>query len=648
MSSSKKLLQAAAGAAGGAGGLNIEEVFSTYLYTGNGSTQTITNGIDLAGEGGLVWHKARGQAFDHYLVDTERGGTKAIRSNLTSSEVVYNSNPFIQSFNANGFTQGQGNAGTNGSGYEYASWTFRKAPKFFDVVTYSGSVGSQSIAHNLGSTPGLIITKKLDSTSNWAVYHRSLGATKYILLNSTNEALTGSTFWNDTEPTSTHFTVGTNDATNNSVRDYVAYLFAHNDGDGEFGSTSDQDIIKCGSYTGNGSSTGPSINLGFEPQWLLIKGTSAAADSWAIFDVMRGMTVGASDSYLFPNSSGAELSYSSIVKPTPTGFQLESVNWNSNGNNYIYIAIRRGPMAVPESATDVFAVETRDGTAPAYDSGFPVDMAIRVNGKNALHNTNISARLTQKRLLLTDSTAAEQDGNEYMFDYMDGWNSNASADTNSIAWMWKRAPNYFDVVAYHGNSTSGRTVSHNLGVAPEMIWVKNRDSPVDWWCYHKDLGNTKYVKLNETDAATTDSTAWNNTTPTDTVITLGNSGRVNYSNDDYIAYLFASLDGVSKVGSYTGNGSSNGDSQNIDCGFSSGARFVLIKRTDLSSSWLVFDSTRGIVAGNDPLLVLNLTNAEYTTTDEIDPYSSGFAVTYDATGFATNVSGASYIFYAIA
>ena len=175
-----------------------------------------------------------------------------------------------------------------------------------------------------------------------------------------------------------------------------------------------------------------------------------------------------------------------------------------------------------------------------------------------------------------------------------------------------------------------------------MMWVRPRNLGENWAIYHKDIGATKYLQLNSTNAAATSPTRWNDTTPTSSVFSLGTDNEVNASGGyNYIAYLFATVAGISKVGSYTGNGST----QNIDCGFSSGARFVLIKRTDVSEGWKVHDSVRGIVAGNDPFVELNNTNAENSSFDLLDPYSSGFAVNNYA---GWNASGGSYIFYAIA
>lgn len=233
------------------------------------------------------------------------------------------------------------------------------------------------------------------------------------------------------------------------------------------------------------------------------------------------------------------------------------------------------------------------------------------------------------------------DGIEIGTDTRTNWSSGTY-----VSWMWKRAPGFFDVVAYEGDGVAGRTVSHNLGVAPEMMWVKSRTEIKNWIVYHKDLtDNTKYIDLNQTGGENTATTAWNSTSPTETVFTVGTATSVNNPSQDFIAYLFASLDGISKVGSYVGTGST----LNIDCGFTSGARFVLIKRTDNQSPWWVWDSERGIIAGNDPWLALDSTAAETTNTDYIDPYSTGFTLTADGNWlYGMNYPSGEYIFYAIA
>jgi hypothetical protein len=254
----------------------IEDVFSTYLYTGNGSSQTITNGIDLAGKGGLVWEKTRDLAFQHILASTANGSGKYLSSNTTSA-LTTSTDLGAQAFSSTGFSSSKFN-----SPYTVASWTFRKQPKFMDIVTYTGNGSTQTINHNLGSTPGFIICKSTTSARNWLVYHRSIGATQFLQLDTTIAATTASTPWNNTEPTSTTFTLGNSFAGNENGQTFVAYLFAHNAGG--FGLTGTDNVISCGSYTGNGSATGPLVDFGYEPQWVMVKQSSAAGQYWNMID----------------------------------------------------------------------------------------------------------------------------------------------------------------------------------------------------------------------------------------------------------------------------------------------------------------------------------------------------------------------------
>jgi hypothetical protein len=208
--------------------------------------------------------------------------------------------------------------------------------------------------------------------------------------------------------------------------------------------------------------------------------------------------------------------------------------------------------------------------------------------------------------------------------------------------MFKRATGFMDVVAYTGTG-SATTQAHNLGVVPEMMIIKNRDQADNWAVYHNGIGPTKNLKLNLTNAEDTDSRWWDDTAPTDSIFSLSYIGDVNASGENYIAYLFATLAGVSKVGSYTGTAAS----LDLDMGFAAGARFFLCKRTDSTGDWYVWDSARGIVSGNDPYLLLNSIGAEVTNTDYVDPLNAGFTVTSSASS-TVNVSSGSYIFLAIA
>ena len=655
MADVKNLLLATAGAAGGAP-LDVDEVFSTDLWTGDATnTTTITNGIDLVNEGGLVWFKARDSAVAHALFDTARGDDTDLQSNSTAANGslqmdVLNGNGGFTTFKDNGFGVRTSSGGINGNGTDLVAWTFRKAPKFFDVITYSGnSTAGRTISHNLGCAVGSVWVKRTSHTNNWICWHNSLANTKYIQLNSNSEAFDDSgIFWNSTTPSSTTVTLGADSGVNATGSTYVMYVFAHNNNDGGFGPDSDQDIIKCGSYTGDGQQEGPNINLGFEPQWLLFKCSSHGED-WYIVDNMRGWTLDGKADYLRPRLTSTESEFdgsSSGVRLNSTGFQMSnnSNDNNGNGKEYLYIAIRRGPLAVPENASDVFAIDFDDGaTAPAYVSGFVTDMGIQTSTSG--YNKRASTRLTTGKYVELDGAGVEESStSNYTWDFMNGWN-NQSINTTFFSWMWKRAPGYFDVVGYKGDDQANRTVNHNLGVIPEMLWIRCRSDGQSTIVDHKNLSANKEIYLNATTPETTSDT-FGTHTATQIKFVDGTEPKTNSNNQTYIAYLFATLAGVSKVGSYTGNGTN----QNIECGFSSGAKFVLTKNIDNSvGNWSVWDTARGLTASpNSYWIRLNGTNAHNNSYDWLEPYSGGFKVLYGGNDNSPNNNGEKYIFYAVA
>jgi len=626
----------------------IESVFSTYLYTGTGASQTITNGIDLAGKGGMVWVKCRSVGFNHVLADTVRGNTKVIYSDLNAAQDTFSTG--ISSFNSNGFSIGSV-AYYNESPERFVSWTFREQPKFFDVVTYTGNGSNRTISHNLGSVPGCILIKRTDSAADWQVYHRSLANTEYLVLNGTAAKATGTTRWNSTTPTSTEFSLGTDSTVNANSGTYVAYLFAHNAGG--FGASGSDNVISCGSYTGTGAA-GNNITLGYEPQWLMVK-RSSSTGNWVMLDVMRGFSE-SSDNELYADLSLAEGSGLNLATPQATGFQLQTStgNLNASGSTYIYIAIRRGPMKTPTSGTQVYNAIARSGTSGAATVtgvGFAPDLAL-TGSRTGTGHTFID-RLRGTPLLISHLTNAEATYSAEITSFnMDGislGNNSGGGYTNLsgqtyIPWYFRRAPGFFDVVCYTGTGSTS-AVNHNLGVQPELIIYKSR-LYADVWVVHTPslIAQTKFLWLQSSAAEALNSNQGYTAsgTPTATTITPG-TDPLNQSGFTYVAYLFASVTGVSKVGSYTGNGSS----QTINCGFTAGARFILIKRTSASGGWLVWDTARGIVSGNDPYLALNSTASEVTTDDSIDPDNSGFIVN-QVTATNINVSAATYIFLAIA
>lgn len=310
--------------------LRPQDVFATSIYTANGSSQTINNGIDIAGQGGLVWLKRRQVVDDHYWYDTVRGLSGAngyLSSNSTAAQQAYDQ---ISSFNSNGFTDIGWVNGTL-----LASWSFRRAAKFFDVVAYTGNgTAGRKLSHGLGVAPGMIFVKKISGADAWFVHHRSLGATQVMNLNATDEAGPNSQIWNDTAPDAAEFTLGFNSGVNQSGANYIAYLFAHD--------TAADGLVQCGSYTGNGTTPGPLVNLGWQPQWLMFKQSSSGGNDWTIVDSQRA-TSNPREAALFANRNSVENNGSfAALDFLSNGFRPQTSDQNTNGlgETYIYIAIR--------------------------------------------------------------------------------------------------------------------------------------------------------------------------------------------------------------------------------------------------------------------------------------------------------------------
>ena len=635
----------------------IEDVFSTYLYTGNETARTIVNGIDVSTKGGLVWCKSRNTVSTswHNLFDTGRGNNQALYSNSTSASTDYGSGSWSPA--TTGFNLGDAISAPslpNRIGDNYVSWTFRKQPKFFDVQTYTGNGTGKTVSHSLVSTPAFVIVKRTDSTGDWYVWNvPATGTINWGKLNSTAAfAADWYNYFDGIGPTT--FTPLGSGPLNTNGATYVAYFFAHNAGG--FGLTGTDNVISCGSMsvTAGGDAT---VTLGYEPQWVLTKRIDAAG-GWGMFDNMRGWA-STGTALLLANSSSAESNYGAtpVGNPTATGFTVQNFT-STSGSTYIYIAIRRGPMKVPTSGTSVYLpyAASKASGGVLVDTGFDVDFILDADRAGAGFNHGTATRLTgNDKYFGTSQTAAEGTYAVADFrysrkakttDYFDGTSGTA------IGHFFRRAPSFFDVVCYTGDGTSGRQITHNLTVAPELMIVRARNgsqgsTSFGWRVYAAPLGPTKYIALESTGAAYGPYSDWNLTTPTSTVFSVYDSNEgvntTNYSAINYVAYLFATCAGVSKVGGYTGTGTT----LQIDCGFTAGARFVLIKRADASGAWYVWDTARGIVAGNDPYLLLNSTAAEVTNTDYIDTYSAGFEISSTAPA-AINASGGTFIFLAIA
>jgi hypothetical protein len=350
-----------------------------------------------------------------------------------------------------------------------------------------------------------------------------------------------------------------------------------------------------------------------------------------------------------PNLSAAETADANYLDLTATGFISNFQSIFGDGINLIYIAIRRGPMKVPTTGTSVLGLSARTGTganATVTGSAGVTDLAI-IKNRGATTNWVWTPRLTGTGYLSSNNTDQESNAGATIlqsnpWDVMDGVKvgttedlTNASGNT-FINYLIDRAPGFFDVVCASGSVTP---TDHNLGVAPELIIRKRRDfTPPGsaWSVTSRSLLGQGQLLLNSTAAYDGGVTVVGSVTST----------QINWNSlpgGTMVLYLFASCPGVSKVGTYNGTGTT----LQINCGFTAGSRFVLIKRTDSTGDWYVWDSARGIVAGNDPYILPNSTAAEVTSTDYVDTFSSGFEIS-SAAPAAINANGGTYIFLAIA
>ena len=696
MSTAKKLLS---GSGASADRINVEDVFNTHMYLGTGSSQNKNNYVDLLNEGGLIWFKRRNGSHEHGLYDTARGTGKRLMTDQTGPQETDSNG--LSAFRDIGFTVVSADD-CNGNSDTYVSWAFRKAEKFFDVVTYTGNgTAGRQIAHNLGTTVGMLIVKRLDSAGDWSVFHRKLnngtnsGNYRLELQSTVAEGTTA--HWNNTVPSSTTFTVGDSNTVNGSDNTYVAYLFAHNNNDGEYGPNGDLDIIKCGSFDTDSSGSalvGP--NLGWEPQWVMFKNaTSTGSGNWWMADTHRGFYSTGYDSatgktrYLMADSASAEGNFNNAsLNLTSTGFTMQSDAF-SPGQRFIYMAIRRGPTKEAEDGPEVFGinaggstnyftvgsisyalkspddlviVKRRDSTTPADQQWAVTD---RIRGIEPWTSWT-TASTTSTPTLFTHSTNGEATSGSRAGKYP-GTTGNGGGNASStnilatdlapgISYWWRRSPKFFDVVGYVGDGATDQTITHNLQGIPKMIWGKRRDglssgTGSNWVVYYgSGLYNlflnstTNFTGLTAIHKVGASGTAIDSTTQFAVSVQSGGNAdkSLNTSGNEYILYIFGEQTGISKIGTYEGTGSD----LNIDCGFA--ARWVMIRDVSAGSAgqggWFVYDTTRGINAGSDPFIQFDTTAAEVSA-DYIDPESSGFTV---VGGQTHNVDDHTYFFYAIA
>jgi len=332
------------------------DFFNTVLYTGTGANDTAITGVGFQPD--WTWIKKRSSTSQHVLTDSSRGVTKQVFS--STSQVEQTATDFITSFDVDGFTLGDNADGTKTgdvnvtNGATYVSWNWlanggttssnsdgsitstvqANTTAGFSIVTYSGNqTNGATVGHGLGIAPQVVIVKERNGTSGWIVKHTSLtDAGYYLILNATDAQSTAANVWNDTDPSSTVFTLGDNTSVNENTLNYVAYCFAEIKG-----------YSKFGKYTGNGSTDGTFVYTGFRPAFVLIKRTDAIEDWW-IQDNKRN-TYNPINKQLYPNGNFAEATETS-TDFLSNGFKLRSsnVNWNASGGTYIYMAFAEFPL----------------------------------------------------------------------------------------------------------------------------------------------------------------------------------------------------------------------------------------------------------------------------------------------------------------
>ena len=327
------------------------DYFNTKLYTGNGSAGNAQTGVGFQPD--WVWIKTRDTSNNHTIFDAVRGVTKRLRSNQDNAE---NTSSGVTSFDSDGFTVGSDSAG-NTSGGTMVAWNWKagggqgssntdgtinttytsvNTTSGFSISKYTGTGSNATVGHGLGVVPKMIIVKCLDQTHWWFTYHVSIGNTKHVTLNTGNaESGASAAYWNNTTPTSSVFSIGTDTGVNQSGQDYIAYCFAEKTG-----------FSKFGSYVGNGNADGSFIYTGFKPAFVMIKYASGGGSgNWTMYDSKR-LGYNVSNSYIYANESNTESSVSHIIDLVSNGFKCRanSSDTNTNGGTMIYMAFAEAPL----------------------------------------------------------------------------------------------------------------------------------------------------------------------------------------------------------------------------------------------------------------------------------------------------------------
>jgi hypothetical protein len=316
--------------------VNGANFMAATTYTGNGAARSLSNAVNnVSFQPDLVWIKSRTPgATSHALFDSSRGVTKYLSSNTTTAETTLAQS--LTALNADGFSLGTDTTLVNATANSYVAWQWRESiTAGLDIVTYTGTGVTRTVAHNLGVAPAMIIIKDRGAAVNWVAYHSTQGAGKFLRLNTTDAATADLTIWNNTAPTSFVFTVGGVAGVNTNTNTYVAYCFAEIAG-----------FSKFGSYTGNGSADGPFVFCGFRPRFVMVKAAVGGVGNWVMHDSTRSPSNAVGLQELSANSPGTEPAGIERFDFTANGFKVRSVtaqDYNISGVTYIFMAFAEVP-----------------------------------------------------------------------------------------------------------------------------------------------------------------------------------------------------------------------------------------------------------------------------------------------------------------
>ena len=322
------------------------DYFNTKLYTGTGSTASIT-GVGFQPD--FSWIKVRNNTDNHVVFDAVRTAGKRLEPNINAAEATISNE--LTAFNSDGFSIG-GADRVNRNNDTYASWNWKangagsantagsinstvsaNTTSGFSIVSWTGTGANATVGHGLGVAPKAVIIKSLSATYEWRSYFSPIGAGKYMVLNETYAQATGSNFMNDTAPTSSVFSLGNGTTPNASGVTYIAYCFADVKG-----------YSKIGSYVGNGNADGIFVYTGFKPAFILFKVTSTG-DSWQLIDTKRDTFNSGSELVLQPDLNQAEAD-NTRADILSNGFKIKTTNVsvNGSGQSYIYMAFAEAPL----------------------------------------------------------------------------------------------------------------------------------------------------------------------------------------------------------------------------------------------------------------------------------------------------------------